>query len=387
MSKQVNIHHKRFADFLHYLKEHQAEITVHSPGGDRMTYTFRKNGPLIKSLVCQALDENETVVSEYFRQNLQADNISTRKRKAFYRRVNIIHDINSTYPRDELAPIHKAMLRGDTVEAADLHRIYPQFTTIYAGSISKLLEICLDAGPQVWAVMLSSEFPFREEVNHIMNHFETLLEQESFREQLDSLTTLYSYLARTNTEQTFFYPDYTFLHKHDTARSFRNYTYARQDYEGPIQLDEQRCKKLWYGKYLFSKEHVTDWPVSYTAHLLLSFFEYVALILMITNTLDPGFETDIRFQINASTDGISVEYGKANLTLDDLAEELSYYHFHKNPEQLISKDPFHLLTEEIKKNKTGSPSHSVDKEMLKSIISNRIKEKYLGSVMKTFGYA
>ncbi len=69
-----------------------------------------------------------------------------------------------------------------------------------------------------------------------------------------------------------------------------------------------------------------------------------------------------------------------------MAEELSYYHFHKNPEQIISKDPFHLLTEEIKKNKTGSPSNSVDKEMLKTIISNRIKEKYLGSVMKTFGY-
>ena len=56
-------------------------------------------------------------------------------------------------------------------------------------------------------------------------------------------------------------------------------------------------------------------------------------------------------------------------------EELSYDHFHKNPEQLISKDPFHLLSEEIKKNKTGSPSYSVDKEVLKTIISNRIKEK------------
>jgi len=69
-----------------------------------------------------------------------------------------------------------------------------------------------------------------------------------------------------------------------------------------------------------------------------------------------------------------------------LAEELSFYHFHKNPEQFISKDPSHLLTDEIKKNKTGSQSDATDKKLIKTIISNRIKEKYLGSVLKTFGF-
>ena len=68
-------------------------------------------------------------------------------------------------------------------------------------------------------------------------------------------------------------------------------------------------------------------------------------------------------------------------------EELSYYHFHKNPEQIISKDPFHLLTEEIKKNKTGSHSNDADKELLKKIIKNRIEGKYLGLVMKTFEFS
>ena len=139
--------------------------------------------------------------------------------------------------------------------------------------------------------------------------------------------------------------------------------------------------------------HVSDsvvsnvgWPVSYTNHLLLSFFEYVALILLITNTLDPGFETDFRFQINASTAGMSVEYDKCNLTVDDLAEELSYYHFHKNPDRIISMDPFHLLTEEIRKNKTGSHTNDSDKELLEKIITKRVKGKYLRSVMRTFGY-
>ncbi len=220
------------------------------------------------------------------------------------------------------------------------------------------------------------------------SNFESFREttgKESVRERLDSLSTLYSYLARTKTEQTFFYPDYTFLHRYAADRLFRNAPFSYQYYEDPTELDKNRCKKLWYGKYLFSDKPVTEWPVSYTAHLLLSFFEYVSLITLITNTLDPGFETNIRFQINASTDGMSVEYGKGNLTLDDLAEELSCYHFHKNPGQIISKDPFHLLTEEIRKNKTGSQPDTADKELLKKIITIQIKGKYLRSIMWTFG--
>ncbi len=68
-------------------------------------------------------------------------------------------------------------------------------------------------------------------------------------------------------------------------------------------------------------------------------------------------------------------------------EELSYDHYHKNPEQLISKDPFYLLIEEIKKNKTGSHSNDADKELLKKIIKNRIEGEYLGLVMKKFEFS
>ena len=387
MSKQVNIHHKRFADFLHYLKEHQAEITVHSPGGDRMTYTFRKNGPLIKSLVCHALDENETVVNEYFRTNLKSDHIATQKRKAFYRRVNIIHDINATcYRKDQNSP-YEDMLSGNTLSLPDIHQLYPWFHNVFSLSLSKMLEELLAGDRNDTTDILTSDFLFEDEVTLVLNHLDEFLENEQFREQLSGLSTTYTLLAETSPEETFFYPDFTFLYQPGASNLLRKVAYTRSDYAGSIELDRQRCRKLWYGKYLFSDEPVTSWPVSYTTHLLLSFLEYQSILYLGLKAMVPDFEEEIRFQINASTDGMSVEYGKGNLTLDDLVEELAYYHFHKNPEQLISKDPSHLLTEEIKKNKTGSQSDAIDKDVLKTIISNRIKAKYLGSVMKTFGYS
>ncbi|HKI43762.1 MAG TPA: hypothetical protein VKA08_00390 [Balneolales bacterium] len=72
----------------------------------------------ISSISCQlyyALDENE-IVNEYFRTNLKSDRISTQKRKAFCRRVNIIHDINATCIGSEKTVARETMPRGDKME-------------------------------------------------------------------------------------------------------------------------------------------------------------------------------------------------------------------------------------------------------------------------------
>ena len=266
MTKKVNIHYKRFSEFLNYLKEHDAEITIHhqTTNGNKLpiTYSFHKDEPNIKSLICDAIDEKESIVNEYFRRNIVNHNIATRKRKIFFDKVNVIHDIQTILPDAYNPSLQRKLLHRDKLDQTDLSALIPGFNKTFYGMVTKFFWNLLFGDPKNDYFTPISSFLFSKEIKAIRDQIQLLRDDESF------ITACLELITSAANNQTH-YPDYSFLS--DPAFNINQHlSYDEALYKEEIPLDKETCRKVFYGGYLFREIPVIERPVNYLAHVIFA---------------------------------------------------------------------------------------------------------------------
>jgi len=386
MIKKVNIHYKRLSEFLSYLKEHDAEVTVRHKDNNGhivpISYSFRKNEPNIKSLVCEAINENESIVNEYFRKNLEPHHISTRKRKIFFEKVNVIHDIQTVLPDTYDPSLTDKLLHGRTLDRKEWSELVPALNEHFYEIVTRFYWTFLFGDLKEAYFTKIPTFLFANEISELQGSIDQLRADERF---MQAAVNLISAITNTNLfsgSPSTHYPDYSFVFNHESDLK-NQFKYPAERYEREIPLDNGTCKMNVYGRYLFRDLPVLECPPHYLAQLVLAYYEYVTLGIIAAYLIK---KEDIRFKIYTSTDGINIEYCKDKLNIHELADELTYYHFHKDPEKIFSKDLSHLLNEELKKNKTDNDQSALNSSVIKSLIQGRLIDTFSTSILKTFGF-
>ncbi|WP_103664482.1 hypothetical protein [Gracilimonas amylolytica] len=396
--RKVNIHKFRFAKFLRYLKDANAEIKTVSPlNGETIVYKSNasKNESTLENLVSDALgvkdgyardlvsrklsmDDkhynkerlsglgdilNDIVVQKQDSQDEVSDPVMVPIREVsykYYRRKGY-----KKYPNQNLSEISSLWLternkkREFTVRPKLKHLLQRHIDTLISGFVSENDIISRVAGVHF------VEFPIFEEsikqLKEFLNDKSRVTKENEAHFELKSellkLTRVYNeVLDRHDVQNSIipYYRDFAILSfDEQMGLSIEQFfKYSRKELVEDPELITLR--KVIYYRYeilqLLSSndQDVSDWPVRFQALLMLCNFELEGAHALLNEVIEEELNS-LRFTIVTNNVYNDHRVQKDDLTLDSLIEVLSDYNINKPLNEVFQLRDNHILTSAIQK--------------------------------------
>lgn len=403
-----------FGKFINTLREKNAEIKIFGN-----TYSSNNKDLTIKSLVQEICKFESPNKIDTITRNGELSTENSRKGKISTKQKNVINQLDF-YFRD-LIPSHKSSNRGihvkeypyqlsekefealgDRCRSSEVRNqfyieriesidgIYPQIPIQIINSVTDSLsnDNIEDIYKELYFCKYSDQ-PFPDLTNKLYKG-ENYVDIEKgvldikftkmfLPENLDKFVRKYkianSDKARDdkNWAPEVVAPQYTFKHTGDPPKQkSKKFTYKKveEDFSEPDNwFDEFRFRRLQSIRSELLNINVNDWPQWTIEHVILAQWEFICLMEQVEEIVINELKNSIRFTLNTSTDGKTIDMQTDDIYLEELGEILTHYRFpggiekhlniernnlfdgsfYKYPDGLIARNqqPAHIITLKI----------------------------------------
>ncbi|MEP1304453.1 MAG: hypothetical protein ABJK11_14885 [Balneola sp.] len=421
----MNLHQFRFASFLKFLKENNAEIKIPDLG---VVY-FAKNAkdqPSLKSLLIESLDLTESQASELISRKPVLSDVQTNKKSIrgigkFIDAIHFYYDsdgtiISSTNKHKHSNPFG-IRLEEDIYAPREIQRDEYLFHTYSNGNLTPIYD-CWDylvfpklykglmEGLKEYVWRMSRMFPMFATVNspnysfskeliklcdiygeHVLHGGKT--ENNLLAKKVDRfLDVINSYSRSEKRDQGLFYrciDGYLVTRKEVSLSSFKKNISSESNWREIIDLDEFELLKYRYEliwKLVDEKTPVAEWPLDFHALLVLTFFEFDITQTTVEKELVPQLIKELRFNLFSSENSSGMNYQRHDLNLDELSVVLSKYNFlHGFVKSFDINDENILVKRLIKYPEPGTVKTSTNKETIEEFLKAMFKKYFHEKIM------
>lgn len=404
----------RFARFVQFLKENNAEIRI--PNGATYYAKTKHNKPSLKDLLLETTGMPESSANVLLSKEPVLNKAHTNKKSLsgigkfidaihFYYQSDgpVISSKNKQYrpnpfgirPPDPVYPYDEIKRDGllyHIIENKEYIPIYGEWGAFEFGeeyknmmrSIPEYAERISTMFPQFYTDEFE-EYPFGNELSKLESIYGYNILQ-SDRNLVDTVTNFFNlFISKSSNPKRKHhlipdYPDfYLPIRKDLCLKSYEKHFADFEWYSRPENIELETLLKFRYEllhKLKESENKIQDWGIHFHALLIVTYFEFDRVAVFIDDKSRDLIE-DLRFIVFSSENNDGTNYQQHDISLDELAEIIIDYNFLKGIENSIEiKGPNILQERLIKFPEPEAVKNGFNKSYVKTIISDMFKNYF-----------